>query len=331
MKLSFVTVCYIILNTILQVLVSATVNEYSEIKEFIKNEAKRLGFVKTGFARPDMVDQSIAFQNWLDKNYHEDMKWMENHIEKRLDPRKLMDDCKTIIVFAANYHNQVNYSDVKISRYVLGDDYHIVLKKKLRKLLEAIQQKFPQIEGRFFTDTAPILERYWAQKSGIGWQGKNTNLITRDYGSYIFLAEMLINIELEADQEHADFCGSCAKCLDSCPTNAFVDAYQLNSNKCISYLTIEKRADFSPEESKLIDNNLYGCDICQEVCPWNKFARETEIEEFKNRLHLINKNLDFWSSIDEKTYQQTLKNSAMKRTKLTGIKRNSRAIKSNRI
>ena len=304
--------------------------EYTDIKEFIKKEAAKLGFVKTGFAKADRVSQSDKFQEWLDRDYHGTMKWMENHREKRSDPRLLVENCKTVIVLAANYYNPIQYGDIRISRYVMGDDYHHILKDKLKSLLARMQSKNSEIQGRVFVDTAPILERYWAQKAGIGWQGKNTNLITRDYGSYIFLAEILINLEIEADEEHVDFCGTCSKCLDSCPTNAFPKAYQLDSTKCISYLTIEHRDEFSDEQVKQVDNHLYGCDICQEVCPWNKFAKTTVIPEFQTRLNLIEKNLDFWSNLDTKTYQETLKKSAMKRAKISGLKRNSAAIKMNR-
>ena len=305
-------------------------SEYSNIKYFIKKEAIRLGFSKVGFAKAEPVTQERSFNEWIQKNYHADMAWIEKHREKRFDPTLLVEDCKTVIVFAANYFNPITYDDVRISRYVMGDDYHLVLKEKLNRLFDSLKKFDSTISGRSFVDTAPILERYWAQKAGIGWQGKNTNLITRDFGSYVFLAEILINIELEPDQEHQDFCGTCSKCLNACPTDAFSNPYQLDSNKCISYITIEYRDELNKAQENQIENHLYGCDICQEVCPWNKFAKTTQIPEFQTRLSLVKKNLDFWSNIDTKTYQKTLQKSAMKRAKISGLKRNAKAIKRNK-
>ena len=302
----------------------------SSIKEFIRKKAMELDFVKIGFAKCEKVEIEDEFKAWLKKSYHAEMKWMENYEEKRLDPRLLVDNAKTMIVFAANYYNPVNNLDntFHFARYALGSDYHEIIKQKLKHIINDLNEKFG-INGRAFVDTAPILERYWAEKSGIGWIGKNCNLITRDYGSYVFLSEIIIDYELEYDKKHDDFCGRCTKCLNSCPTDAFVDEKVLDSNKCISYLTIEKRDDFSQKESEMIGNAIYGCDICQEVCPWNKFAKETQIEEFKARDLITEKSKTDWLNLDQESYQKAFKNSAVKRAKYSGIKRNIGAASKN--
>lgn len=303
--------------------------QYKDIKEFIKQGALQLGFDKCGVAKLHRVADEHYFEDWLERGYHGTMQWMENHREKRLDPSLMIEDAKVIVVFATNYYQQVESTNYNISRYALGDDYHVTIKNKLRTLYEQLTNKYPLVKGRYYVDTAPILERYWAQKAGIGWQGKNTNLITREFGSYVFLSEMILNVDLEVDQEHENFCGTCSRCLDDCPTQAFPKAYSLDSNRCISYLTIEHRDEFDEQQQKDIGKHIYGCDICQEVCPWNKFAKETQEASFKSRNYLLKKDAKFWQDLDQQTYQQSFKNSAVKRTKLSGLKRNINAVRKN--
>ena len=305
----------------------------NRLKKFIVSESERLGFDKVGFTKAEKVDAETenAFRLWLEKGYHGSMKWMENHTEKRLDPSLLVEGGKTVVCFATNYYQPVPYKKNKpyISKYALGDDYHDVLKKRLKQLYQNIQSEFPDVEGRYFTDTAPILERYWAEKSGIGWQGKNTLLLTREFGSYVFLSVMIINQELEPDRAHENFCGTCTACLDGCPTNAFVEAKVLNSTQCISYLTIEYRDAFTDEQSKQIGNNIYGCDICQEVCPWNKFVKECSVDEFKPRSENTNRSMSEWETLTEDTFRTKFTKSAVKRTKFAGLFRNISSVKKN--
>lgn len=270
-------------------------------------------------------------RNWLKLNYHGEMQWMENHLEKRLDPRKLVEGCKTVICLSANYfsNNKSEKGKPHVAQYALGDDYHDILKKKLRILYEAIIATYPEAEGRYFTDTAPILERYWAEKSGIGWVGKNTLLITRNFGSYVFLSELLLNIDIEPDEPHKNYCGSCKACIEKCPTKAFPQAKLLDSKKCISYLTIEHRDEFSLEQEDMLNKNIYGCDICQEVCPWNRFAKETQINEFFPREKILEKTIEEWSSLTEDEFREIFRKSAVKRTKFSGLSRNIKAVKQN--
>jgi epoxyqueuosine reductase len=295
----------------------------SVIKEFITKKAMELDFVKVGFAKCEKVEVESEFKNWINNSYHAEMKWMENYSEKRMDPSLLLDNAKTMVVFATNYYNKNNKiaDEFSFARYALGTDYHELIKNKLNGILNELKEKY-QINGRAFVDTAPILERYWAEKSGIGWIGKNCNLITRDYGSFVFLSEIIIDYDLNPDQKHKNFCGTCDKCIKSCPTDAFVKENVLDSKKCISYITIEKREEFTETESKMIGNNIYGCDICQDVCPWNRFAKETQITEFQARESIIEKSAKDWLEIDIETYQDTFRKSAVKRAKYSGLKRN---------
>lgn len=300
----------------------------SDLKLFITFEAKRLGFTHVGFAKADLVSDAEHFNKWLKENYHADMAWMENYLEKRVDPRKLVDGCKTVVCFSTNYYNSEasDESSAKLARYALGDDYHDVLKERLKTLLATVQENFPNVSGRFFTDTAPILERYWAQQAGIGWIGKNTMLISRTHGSYTFLSELLLTAEIEPDTPHENFCGTCTNCLDGCPTSAFEKPFVLNSEKCISYQTIEQRGEISADVEKNLGNNIYGCDICQEVCPWNRFAKLTQDPRFTARESLFNKPMSYWENLTRNEYTELFRKSAAKRAKYDGIKRNIAAV-----
>jgi epoxyqueuosine reductase len=305
----------------------------TELKEFINREARELGFSKVGFAKAEFVGNSVEdlFDKWISDGHHGEMKYMEGNREKRLDPSLLVDGTKTIIVFAANYYNTLNAEDkdINVCQYAQGDDYHDILKGKLKTLLEKLQKINPEIKGRFFSDSAPILERYWAEKAGIGWQGKNSLIITRELGSYVFLSELLLNVELEADEPHKNFCGKCTACLDGCPTNAFKSPGVLDSNKCISYTTIEYRGEFTEEQSESIGTNIYGCDICQEVCPWNNFSKDTTINEFKPRERNLNQSIEIWENMNQEEFSSRFKKSAVKRTKFSGLSRNINAVRDN--
>ena len=298
----------------------------SELKKFIQDTAQKLGFTHIGFSAASVDEiKSKQLKQWLDNGYHASMQWMENRIMERSNIFKYYPNAKTIISTSMNYFtgNANNNKNIgKISNYAWGDDYHKIIKSKLFQLLRKIQTKEPSINGLACVDTSPIMEKSWAQKSGIGWIGKHTNLITKSHGSWVFLGEIILDVELKPDQEFIeDLCGTCTACLDACPTNAFPQPYVLDSTKCISYHTIEHRGKFNDDIE--LSNWIYGCDICQEVCPWNiKFANKTTENSFKPRKELIDKNLNDWELLTEKEFKNIFKNSPIKRTKFQGLKRN---------
>ncbi|MCS6873852.1 MAG: tRNA epoxyqueuosine(34) reductase QueG [Pyrinomonadaceae bacterium] len=304
-----------------------------DLAEKIKQKAFELGFHKIGFARAEILTEELEFlKAWLSKGFHGEMKWLEKEPEKRADPKQLFPEVKTVICAAMNYYTPYEYPKQvgKISRYAWGEDYHEVLKKKLHELLAYIKTLDERAEGKVCVDTSPILEKAWAVKAGLGWIGKHTNLITKEYGSWVFLGEILINLEIsDSATIETDHCGNCRACIDACPTNAISEPYQLNASLCISYATIELRKAEIPETiSKKLEGWFYGCDICQEVCPWNRFQKPTEQEAFKPRANTI-VDLEEILSMDEKKYAERFRRSAMKRAKLHGLKRNAKALKSN--
>lgn len=290
-------------------------------KEEIIKKAYELKISKIGFARADaLTNAKLLLREWLSKNYHGDMNWMGSSFEKRVDPRKILQNAKTIIVCALNYYTPYQHEENdnvgKISRYAWGDDYHLVFKKLLNKLLHFIKSYNKEIEGKIYVDTGPVMEKVWAQNSGIGWIGKHTNLISREFGSWIFLGVIIVNIEFENDVSHTDLCGSCTKCIDACPTNAIVEQYVLDSRKCISYLTIEHKSEIESTLAEKFKNWIYGCDICQDVCPWNKkFAQITKFLEFYPRDLNLNPNLFDLKNISYEDFLINYKNSAIKRIK----------------
>ena len=303
----------------------------SELKIFIKETSIKLGFTHVGFssAHKDEI-KAKQLQQWMDNGYHASMKWMENRSEERKDIFKYFPEAKSIISLSMNYYtgNTPNKSEIgKISNYAWGDDYHEIIKPRLFKLLKSIKSKTTNIKGLVCVDTSPVMEKVWAQKSGLGWIGKHTNLITKNHGSWVFLGEILINYKLEPDPPFIeDLCGSCTACLDACPTNAFPDAYVIDSSKCISYLTIEHKDDFKIKTE--LSNWIYGCDICQEVCPWNiKFSKKSTEQSFNARENLKNRTLEEWSQLTESQFRILFKGSAVKRTKHKGLKRNIEAAK----
>jgi epoxyqueuosine reductase len=294
---------------------------------FIKSEAKKLGFMFCGISKAEFLEEDAPrLEAWLQKGMHGEMQYMENHFDKRLDPRLLVDDAKSVISLGLNYftnEEQVDVLSPKISKYAFGADYHFVIKEKLNRLLKIIKEEVGEVNGRAFVDSAPVLDKAWAKKAGLGWIGKNTNLINKKSGSFFFLAELIIDLELEYDIEPAaDHCGTCTNCIDACPTEAIVAPYVVDGSRCISYLTIELKNEIPQEFMGKMDNWAFGCDICQDVCPWNKFSVLHNEPAFSPHPDLLNLNSKDWEDITEDVFNKVFKNSAVKRTKLSGLKRN---------
>ncbi len=299
--------------------------------ELIKNEAKRLGFISCGVSRAEFLeDEAPRLEKWLKNNMHGEMKYMENYFEKRLDPSKLVDDAKSVISLSYNYYPKdlQNKEAPKVSKYAYGMDYHYVIKEKLIFFLSFIKDKIGDVNGRAFVDSAPILEKAWASKSGIGWVGKNSNLITKKVGSFYFLAELIIDLELDYDGIESDHCGECTACIDSCPTQAIVEPYVVDGSKCISYFTIELKENIPNEFKAKFEDWVFGCDICQDVCPWNKFSKPHKEPLFQSTPELMKMSREEWNEITEETFNKIFKNSAVKRTGYKGLTRNLNFIKS---
>ena len=300
----------------------------TELDQFIRKSAINIGFSKIGISpakkTPYLEDK---LSNWINNNFHATMYWINKRASERSNILNYYPDAVSVISIGMNYFtgNTSNNSNIgKISNYAWGSDYHTLIKTKLYQLLNNIKLINPKIDGIVCVDTSPIMEKYWAQKAGIGWIGKHTNLITRDYGSWLFLGEIILNTKLIYDNPFIeDLCGTCTACLDACPTNALIDAYILDSSKCISYLTIEHRGDFTKDIEQKLSNWIYGCDICQQVCPWNmKFEKITNQDYFKPRYNIQNRTLNEWMNLNEAEYKILFKGSAIKRTKYKGLIRN---------
>ena len=299
--------------------------------ELIKNEAKRLGFISCGISRAEFLeDEAPRLEKWLKMKMNGEMKYMENYFEKRLDPSKLVDDAKSVISLSYNYYPKdlQNKEAPKISKYAYGMDYHYVIKEKLIFFLSFIKDKIGDVNGRAFVDSAPILEKAWASKSGIGWVGKNSNLITKQVGSFYFLAELIVDLELDYDGIETDHCGECTACIDSCPTQAITEPYVVDGSKCISYFTIELKENIPNEFKEKFEDWVFGCDICQDVCPWNKFSKPHKEPLFQSTSELMKMSRDEWNEITEETFNKIFKNSAVKRTGYKGLTRNLNFIKS---
>ena len=300
----------------------------TELNQFIRDTAQNLGFSKIGItpATPDpLADKKLRF--WLDKDYHGTMGWMKKRSDERGNIHNYFPEAKSVISLALNYFTgvTVDSTDIgKISNYAWGDDYHELMKPRLYQLLRKIKSIQSKVNGIVCVDTSPIMEKSWAQKAGLGWVGKHTNLITRDFGSWVFLAELLLDVELEYDNPFSeDLCGTCTACLDACPTQAFPKPYVLDASKCISYLTIEHRGDLPVEMENELSGWIYGCDICQEVCPWNiTFSQLCTDTSFLPRENLQKRPLSQWKLLTEDEFRKLFKNSAVKRTKYIGLKRN---------
>lgn len=295
--------------------------------QLIKAEAKRLGFLFCGIARAEFLEEEAPrLEKWLHDGRHGEMQYMENYFDKRLDPRLLVDGARSVISLALNYYSPQKQTDPlapKISQYAYGLDYHEVIKEKLKQLLTYLQQNIGEVGGRAFVDSAPVLDRAWAQRSGLGWVGKNSNLISKKSGSFFFLAELIIDLELEYDvAPTADHCGTCTRCIDACPTDAIIGPYIVDGSRCISYLTIELKNEIPQEFKGKTDNWMFGCDVCQNVCPWNRFSVAHQEPAFRPHEELLGMSAQDWQEITQDVFQKVFKKSAVKRTKFSGLKRN---------
>ena len=300
----------------------------------IRSKAGEIGFAKTGIVAASALDAEAGhFREWLALGFQGEMAWLERNVEKRGDPRVLFPGARSIVVVAQNYYSGHKHADEtdtgKLSRYAWGDDYHDVVHDKLKALLAWIKEKDPSIDGKVCVDTAPMMDKAWAVRAGLGWLGKHSNVITTEIGSWIFIGSLILNIELEYDRESVDdHCGTCTACLDACPTGAIVEPYIVDSRKCISYATIELRGETLPVEiAEKQDGWLYGCDICQDVCPWNRFEKQTDEMRFEPRENETSLVLDSVISMTHDEYVGRFRRSAIKRAKLGGLKRNARSIK----
>jgi epoxyqueuosine reductase len=307
-------------------------NNATKYSQMIKAEALRLGFMACGISKATFLEaEAPRLENWLNNNHHGEMGYMENHFDKRLDPRLLVDGAKSVVSLTLNYFTQEKQHDElapKISKYAYGADYHSVIKEKLKALLAYIHDEIGEVAGRCFVDSAPVMDKAWAQKSGLGWRGKNSNLISKDAGSFFFLAELIIDLELAYDSPFvADHCGSCTRCIDACPTDAIVAPYIVDGSKCISYLTIELKNEIPSEFKGKMENWMFGCDICQDVCPWNRFASPHQETAFIPTHELLQMNKNDLVEITDEVFKQVFKNSAVKRTKFAGLKRNIQFLK----
>ncbi|MDB4090864.1 tRNA epoxyqueuosine(34) reductase QueG [Crocinitomicaceae bacterium] len=295
--------------------------------KLIKQKALDLGFFYCGISKADFLeDDARHLDAYLKQNYHGKMSYMENHYDKRLDPRLLVHNAKSVVSLLLNYYpekDQENNDTYKISKYAYGKDYHFLIKDKLKLFFQYIQDEIGEVGGRVFVDSAPVLDKAWARKSGLGWMGKNANLIHPKHGSFFFIAELVLDLELEEDGPIKDYCGTCTKCIDACPTDAIVKPYVVDGSKCISYLTIELKDELLPKEFKgKMENWMFGCDICQDVCPWNRFSSPTKESFFSPHENLLKLSKADWHDLTEEVYQELFRNSAIKRTKYDGLKRN---------
>lgn len=292
---------------------------------FIKSEAKRLGFISCGISKAGFLEEEAPrLEKWLNENRHGQMQYMENHFDKRLNPTLLVNDAKSVISLLLNYYPDTIQPEgtYKISKYAYGQDYHFVIKEKLRELLHSIQENIGEVGGRAFVDSAPVLDRAWAAKSGLGWIGKNSNLLSKQVGSFFFIAELIVDIELQYDTITTDHCGSCTACIDACPTQAIIEPFVVDGSKCISYFTIELKENLPQEMKGRFDEWAFGCDVCQDVCPWNRFSKPHSEPLFNPHPELLAMTKKDWEEITEDTFRAVFKNSAVKRTKFEGFKRN---------
>lgn len=297
---------------------------------FVKSEAKRLGFDFCGISEAGFLEEEAPrLEKWLRENKHGQMKYMENYFDKRLDPRLMVDGAKSVISLLYNYYpdQHPDTPGPKISKYAYGNDYHDVIKDKLQEFLFSLKEKTGNINGRAFVDSAPVLDKVWAKKSGLGWIGKNSNLITKQNGSFFFIAELIVDLELNYDGAIKDYCGTCTKCIDACPTEAIVAPYVVDGSKCISYLTIELKENIPEEFKGKMDQWAFGCDVCQDVCPWNSFSTVHKEPLFMNHSGFLNFTEAEWQDMTEETFNLVFKHSAVKRTKYKGLKRNLNFIK----
>ncbi|MCL9768935.1 tRNA epoxyqueuosine(34) reductase QueG [Flavobacterium sp. HXWNR69] len=306
------------------------INNKEKYTQLIKAEAQRLGFLSCGISKAGFLqEEAPRLENWLNNQMNGQMSYMENHFDKRLNPTLLVDGAKSVISLLLNYYPSElqNEDSYKISKYAYGQDYHHVIKEKLKELLHFIQTEIGEASGRAFVDSAPVLDKAWAAKSGLGWVGKNSNLITQKVGSFYFIAELIIDLELDYDTPTTDHCGSCTACLDACPTESIVAPYVVDGSKCISYFTIELKDNLPQEMKGKFDDWMFGCDVCQDVCPWNRFSKPHNEPLFQANPDILNFSKADWEEITVDTFQKVFKNSAVKRTKYEGLLRNINFLK----
>lgn len=297
----------------------------SKYTNLIKTEAKRLGFMSCGISKAEFLEvEAPRLERWLKNNMNGEMAYMENHFDKRLDPTKLVPDSKSVISLLLNYFpsEEQDMDSYNISKYAYGTDYHFVIKDKLKQLLQYIQKEIGDVHGRAFVDSAPVLDKAWAAKSGLGWMGKHSNLLTKQAGSFYFIAELIIDLDLEYDAAVTNHCGSCTACIDACPTEAIVAPYVVDGSKCISYFTIELKNEIPSNVRGHFDDWIFGCDVCQDVCPWNRFSKPHKEPLFNPNPDLLDMTKKDWEEITEDVFKSLFKNSAVKRTKFAGLKRN---------
>jgi epoxyqueuosine reductase len=305
----------------------------SQLTAEVKRRARALGFQKVGVVRAEALSEERArLEEWLARGLHASMRWMERGVERRTDPRELLHGARTVVAVALNYYTPHEHTDDpavgKISRYAWGDDYHDVLDERLKALLAHVRSLVPEVQGKVCVDAQPAMDKAWAVRAGLGWIGKHTNLITRDYGSWVFLGELLLDAELEYDDAREDdHCGTCTLCIDLCPTGAIVEPYVVDSNLCISHATIELRdAELPSNVAENLDGWLYGCDVCQDVCPWNRFEQPSDESRFEPRPGAVSPALEELATLSHDTYVERFRRSPVKRTKLSGLQRNARAL-----
>ncbi len=306
--------------------------QQQHITQKIKAKAQELGFLYCGVSEATFLEEEAPrLERWLKANHQGEMRYMENHFDKRLDPRLLVDDAKSVVSLLYNYFPEERLpegaEDLKISKYAYGTDYHFVIKDKLKTLMDYIQEEVGEVGGRAFVDSAPVMDKAWARRSGAGWIGKHSNLINKQNGSFFFIAELIIDLELEADGAVKDFCGTCTRCIDACPTGAIVEPYVVDGSKCISYFTIELKEAIPVEMKGKFDNWVFGCDVCQDVCPWNRFSKPHQEPLFNLHPDLPFFTNNDWEEITADVFNVIFKKSPIKRTKLEGLKRNIAFVK----
>jgi epoxyqueuosine reductase len=297
-----------------------------EHTRLIKSLAKELGFSFCGVSKAEFLsEEAPRLEEWLKRGYQGKMGYLENYFDKRLDPTLLMPGAKAVVSFLYNYYPKKDFtesSELKIAKYAYGEDYHFVVKEKLKELIDRLTEKVGGIQGRAFVDSAPVMERAWAQRSGLGWIGKNSLLLNKQSGSFFFLAELIIDLELEYDHPAKDYCGTCTACMDACPTDAITEPYVVDGSKCISYFTIELKEQIPQEVKGKFENWIFGCDICQDVCPWNRFASPHQEPRFQPTSELEKMTAADWKEVTEDVFKRLFSESAVKRTKWEGLKRN---------
>lgn len=291
----------------------------------IKTEAKRLGFLSCGISKAEFLEEEAPrLEAYLNKNWQGEMHYLENYFDKRLDPTKLVPGSKSVISLLLNYypHERQRDDTYQVSKYAYGRDYHFVIKDKLKSLLNTMRDEIGEVEGRAFVDSAPVLDKAWAARSGLGWIGKHSNLLSKQTGSFYFIAELIVDLDLEYDTPVTDHCGSCTACIDACPTDAIVEPYKVDGSKCISYFTIELKDELPNSYKNQFEDWMFGCDICQDVCPWNRFSKPHNEPLFNPHPELLEKDRKGWEELTRETFNEIFRKSAVKRTKFQGLKRN---------